>query len=132
VALGNHDGVMGIAFPSDENLRYTKVDEITLTNGVTHNLILIMINVCASNLRKDFFNIIKRVNDFESALIVNRQGQNLVVMSEQEYNNLIATLEILSNPVEYDKIMHPDMTDAKEYASVNEALKDLGFYDEKV
>ncbi|MDR1232756.1 MAG: type II toxin-antitoxin system Phd/YefM family antitoxin [Puniceicoccales bacterium] len=99
---------------------------------VVRDFILIMINVCASNLRKDFFNIIKRVNDFESALIVNRQGQNLVVMSEQEYNNLIATLEILSNPVEYDKIMHPDMTGAKEYDSVDEALEDLGFYDEKV
>jgi PHD/YefM family antitoxin component YafN of YafNO toxin-antitoxin module len=84
-----------------------------------------MINVCASNLRKDFFNIIKKVNDFETALIVNRQGNNLVVMSEKEYNNLITTLEILSNPVEYDKVMNPDMSESEVYDTVEDLIKSV-------
>lgn len=67
-----------------------------------------MITKCATNLRRDFFNIIKEVQTAgEPILIANRQGNNIVLMDEQDYKSLITTIEILSNPVEYDKIMHP-------------------------
>lgn len=84
-----------------------------------------MINICATDLRRDFFKAIKQVNDFESVCVVNRQGKNLVIMTEDEYNSLIETLAILSDHVEYDKIMHPDFSDSKVYDSVEEMLASI-------
>lgn len=67
-----------------------------------------MITKCATNLRRDFFNIIKEVqNKGEPILIANRQGNNVVLINEADYKSLMETVEIFMNPVEHDKIMHP-------------------------
>ena len=66
-----------------------------------------MITKCATNLRRDFFNIIKEVQtEGEPILIANRQGNNIVLINEADYKSLMETVEIFMNPVEHDKIMH--------------------------
>ena len=73
-----------------------------------------MIVKCATNLRRDFFNIIKEAQTSgEPILIANRQGSNIVLMDEADYNSMINTINILSDPVEYDKIMHPQHIDGQ-------------------
>ena len=84
-----------------------------------------MINICATDLRRDFFKAIKQVNDFESVCVVNRQGKNLVIMTESEYNSLMETLAILSDPVEYDKIMHPQYIDGEGFDSIEEMMNSI-------
>lgn len=84
-----------------------------------------MINICATDLRRDFFKAIKQVNDFESVCVVNRQGKNLVIMTESEYNSLMETLAILSDPVEYDKIMHPQYLDGEGFDSIEEMMNSI-------
>lgn len=85
-----------------------------------------MITKCATNLRRDFFNIIKEVQtEGEPILIANRQGNNVVLINEADYKSLMETVEILRNPVEYDKIMHPDFSESKVYSTIEDFEKDL-------
>lgn len=84
-----------------------------------------MINICATDLRRDFFKAIKQVNDFENVCVVNRQGKNLVIMTEAEYNSLMETLAILSDPVEYDKVMHPQYIRGQEFDSVEDLMNSI-------
>ena len=89
-------------------------------------MICFMITKCATHLRRDFFNIIKEVQTSgEPILIANRQGHNVVLMDEADYKSIINTIEILSNPVECDKVMHPDFSNSKKYVSLEDFEKDL-------
>ena len=81
-----------------------------------------MISICANNMRRDFFKTIKQVTDFDAALIVNRNCRNLVVMTENEYNSLLETLRILSDPVEREKILHPDRTDCPVFNTISDMV----------
>lgn len=73
-----------------------------------------MITKCATNLRRDFFNVIKEVQTSgEPVLIANRQGKNIILMDEDDYKSLTETIEVLMNPVEYDKIMRPQHIDGQ-------------------
>lgn len=86
-----------------------------------------MIVKCATNLRRDFFNILKEVqNSGEPILIANRQGSNIVLMNEEDYKSLMETVAILSDPVEYDKIMHPQPIEGqKAFHTVEEMMDSI-------
>ena len=88
---------------------------------------MIMIVKCATNLRRDFFNIIKEVqNSGEPILIANRQGSNIVLMNEEDYKSLMETVAILSDPVEYNKIMHPQPIEGqKAFRTVEEMMDSI-------
>jgi antitoxin YefM len=47
----------------------------------------------------------KAVNDFETIIVTRKENNNVVIMSEAEYNNLIENMAILSNRKYYDKLM---------------------------
>jgi PHD/YefM family antitoxin component YafN of YafNO toxin-antitoxin module len=80
-----------------------------------------MITRCATNLRRDFFNIIKDVQNLgEPILIANRTGDNVILMTEDEYKTIMDTVDICSNPVEYEKVMHPDLSNAKRFKSIDD------------
>ncbi|EIW20404.1 MULTISPECIES: type II toxin-antitoxin system Phd/YefM family antitoxin [Pelosinus] len=44
-------------------------------------------------------------NDFETIIITRKQGGNVVMISEDEYNNLMENLYIRSNKKTYDRLL---------------------------
>jgi len=47
----------------------------------------------------------KANNDFETIVITRKQGGNVVMISETEYNNLMENLYVRSNKKTYDRLM---------------------------
>ena len=47
----------------------------------------------------------KTVNDFETVIITRERGENVVLMSESEYNNMLENLYIRSNPKDYQRLL---------------------------
>ena len=47
----------------------------------------------------------KTTNDFETIIITRERGENVVMMSEAEYNNLLENLYIRSNPIYYNELL---------------------------
>ena len=63
-----------------------------------------MIAVNYSNVRanlKSYMN--KAKNDYETIVITSKDG-NVVMLSEEEYNNMLENLFIMSNPVMVDRL----------------------------
>lgn len=44
-------------------------------------------------------------NDFETVIITRERGENVVMMSESQYNNLMENLYIRSNKKYYDELL---------------------------
>ncbi len=44
-------------------------------------------------------------NDFETIIITRKQGGNVVMISEDEYNNLMENLYVRSNKKTYDRLL---------------------------
>jgi antitoxin YefM len=64
-----------------------------------------MIAVSSSQVRSHFKEICDQVvNDVESVIITRTRGENVVLMSEDEYNNMMENFRIFSNPNTYNKI----------------------------
>ena len=47
----------------------------------------------------------KTVNDFETIIITRERGENVVLMSENEYNNMLENLYVRSNPKDYTELL---------------------------
>jgi len=47
----------------------------------------------------------KTVNDFETVIITRGRGENVVLMSESEYNNMLENLYVRSNPKDYSELI---------------------------
>ena len=45
------------------------------------------------------------VNDFETIIVTRKQNENVVLMSEAEYNNLMENLYIRSNKNDYQRLL---------------------------
>lgn len=52
---------------------------------------------------KDYCDMATR--DFETIIITRKQGENVVMLSEAEYNNIMENLFIMSNKKNYDHIL---------------------------
>ncbi|WXR60328.1 type II toxin-antitoxin system Phd/YefM family antitoxin [Peptostreptococcaceae bacterium AGR-M142] len=61
--------------------------------------------LASSNVRKDFKNVCDMVVSDSETVIITRSGkENVVMMSEDEYNNIIENFRIFSNPILSNKI----------------------------
>lgn len=47
----------------------------------------------------------KATNDFETIIITRERGDNVVMLSEAEYNNLLENLYVRSNPQYYNELL---------------------------
>ena len=47
----------------------------------------------------------KTVNDFETIIITRERGENVVLMSESEYNNMLENLYVRRNPEDYSELL---------------------------
>jgi len=52
---------------------------------------------------KEYFD--KAVNDFETIIVTRERGENVVLMSETEYNNMLENLYVRSNPDDYNELL---------------------------
>ncbi len=64
-----------------------------------------MDKVNISNFRKDLYNIVKRTTMYNEAINITSKDGNAVLISEEDYNNLLATLEIKLNDKLNQKIL---------------------------
>ncbi len=64
-----------------------------------------MIAVAGSKVRSHFKEICdKVVEDVETVIVTRTRGKNVVLMSEDEYNNMMENFRIFSNPERHKKI----------------------------
>ena len=65
-----------------------------------------MIAVNYSDVRENFKKFCDAaVHDFETIIVTRKQGENVVIMSESEYNNLMENLYIRSNKEDYQRLL---------------------------
>lgn len=64
-----------------------------------------MININATKLRKDLFNILSQTIKFNEPVNVSTKDGNAVLISEEDYNGLIETVYLSSVPELKDKIV---------------------------
>ena len=62
----------------------------------------------------------KTVNDFEAIIITRERGENVVLMSESEYNNMLENLYIRSNPKDYNELIESIQQLKKGYGRIRE------------
>ena len=64
-----------------------------------------MIAISSSQVRSHFKEVCDQViEDVESIIVTRSRGENVVMMSEAEYNNMMENFRIFSNPERYQKI----------------------------
>lgn len=65
-----------------------------------------MIASSYSNVRQKFKDYCDKVTkDFETIIITRERGDNVVMMSEAEYNNLLENLYVRSDPNYYNELL---------------------------
>ncbi|MBN1683934.1 MAG: type II toxin-antitoxin system Phd/YefM family antitoxin [Gammaproteobacteria bacterium] len=57
-----------------------------------------MLSLTATNARRDFFTLVKSVTEQDKVFHIQHKMGTAVLMSEDFYENLIETLELLSSP----------------------------------
>ena len=65
----------------------------------------------------------KTVDDFETIIITRERGENVVLISESEYNNMLENLYVRSNPKDYQRLLD-SIADLK--AGHNIVVKTMG------
>lgn len=76
----------------------------------------------ATNFRKNMFSIIENVGKYNEALCIIGKNSETVLLSLEDYNNLIATMEINGNPVLRRKIEEGMNTPVEECLSADEVV----------
>ena len=56
-----------------------------------------MTNTNITSFRKDIYNLLEQTIKYNEPIKISTKHGNAVVLSEEDYNNLMATLEIESN-----------------------------------
>lgn len=83
----------------------------------------------ATKARKNFFKILEKVNKPNQAYTITLDGKpRAVILSFDEYDSWLETLEILNDPKLMDDIKQAEKDFAKgEYVPLEEVLKEEGF-----
>ena len=79
-----------------------------------------MLNTNATNFRKNIFSLLEQTIKFNEPINVNTKNGNAILISEEDYNNLMATLEIYNNPKLHEKILKGLETPVEECLSEDE------------
>lgn len=65
-----------------------------------------MLATSYSNVRQKFKDYCdKATNDFETIIITRERGDNVVMISETEYNNLLENIYVRKNPKYYNELL---------------------------
>ncbi len=79
-----------------------------------------MININVTNFRKDIYELLKQTIQFNEPVNVSTKDGNVVVLSEEDYNNLMETLYISSVPGIKEEIVKRKNADDDEFVSEDE------------
>ena len=79
-----------------------------------------MTNVNITNFRKDIYELLEQTIKYNEPLNISTKNGNAIVISEEDYNNLIETLYISSVPGLKDKITKGLEEDLKDCIDENE------------
>jgi antitoxin YefM len=63
-------------------------------------------------------------NDLETIIVTRKQGGNVVIMSEAEYNNLMENLSIRSNPESYKELLESIAQIKRGQSKIRELIED--------
>ena len=64
-----------------------------------------MTNINATSFRKNIFSMLEQTIKFNEPVNITTKEGNAVLISENDYNNLLATLEIYNNPLLHEKLL---------------------------
>lgn len=65
-----------------------------------------MLAVNYTNLRENMKKYMDKVtNDYETLIVTRKDNKNIVMISEEAYNNLIENIHVMGNKVNYDWLM---------------------------
>jgi antitoxin YefM len=79
-----------------------------------------MTNTNITNLRKHLFEYVNQAIEYNDVINVNTKSGNAIIMSEEEYNGLIETLFLSSNPKVKEDIVKGINTPLEECVSADE------------
>lgn len=79
-----------------------------------------MTNTNITSFRKDIYNMLEQTIKYNEPINISTKNGNAVVLSEEDYNNLMATLEIESNKKLKEKIIEGMKEDLKDCVSESE------------
>ena len=64
-----------------------------------------MLHTNATSFRKNLFSLLENAVKYNECININTKIGNAVVISEDDYNSMVETLKILSNPAMKEKVM---------------------------
>ena len=79
-----------------------------------------MTNVNITNFRKDIYELLEQTIKYNEPLNISTKNGNGVVISEEDYNNLMETLYISSIPELKDRILKGLKEDIKDWINEEE------------
>ena len=79
-----------------------------------------MIATNITNFRKDIYRMTENTIKFNEPLSINTKEGNAILISEEEYKGMVATLELTSNKLMKDKLMEGINTSLNECVSEDE------------
>lgn len=79
-----------------------------------------MLNTSITNFRKNIFSLLEQTIKFNEPVNISTKEGNAVVMSEADYNDVMATFEIYNNPNLHEKILNGMNTSIDECSSEDE------------
>ncbi len=84
-----------------------------------------MIAINYSHARQNFKEYCDRtVNDFETIIITRERGENVVLMSEREYNNMLENLYVRNNPDYYNELLNSISQLKRGQGKIRELIED--------
>ncbi len=79
-------------------------------------------NTNATNLRQNLFEILKQTIKYNEIVNITTKDGNVVMMSEEDFNGIIATLELSSNSVMKEKILAGKETPPEDCVDESEVI----------
>lgn len=79
-----------------------------------------MTNINITNLRRNLFDYINQAVEFNDVINVNTKAGNAVIISEADYNGLLETLYLSSNPEVKNEIIEGMNTSIEDCVSESE------------
>lgn len=79
-----------------------------------------MTNVNITNFRKDIYNLLEQTIKYNEPINISTKNGNAIILSEEDYNNLLETLYISSIPKLKDDIIKALNEDSSEYIKEDE------------
>lgn len=79
-----------------------------------------MTNINISNFRQNIFEYVNQAIEFNDIINVNTKNGNAVILSESDYNSLVETLYLSSNPKVKSEILEGKNVPLSECVNANE------------